>query len=168
MFLEACFNHSIHGGDGGDGGGSLYDDTSCLAAWSRVPSAGVSVSGPMFLLGVSVKWGLYQGDPPPIWWRAGGTHPTGMLSCYISNLKVHSHRTKTNVKADIFFDLFFAVGYEQQTGFSKNPSWSAVAFAQYEWASRRVLWFIRFTVEGWTRNWVIFWSSSLKRLAQIL
>ena len=31
--------------------GSLYDVTSCLAAWYHVPSMGVSVSGPMFLLG---------------------------------------------------------------------------------------------------------------------
>ena len=32
-------------------GGSIYDVTSCLAAWSRVPSRGVSVPGPMFLPG---------------------------------------------------------------------------------------------------------------------
>ena len=30
---------------------SLYDVTSCLAAWSYVPSKGISVSGPMFLVG---------------------------------------------------------------------------------------------------------------------
>ena len=45
--------------------GSLYDVTSCLAAWSHVPSGvGVSVSGPMFLLG-----GLRETPgqrPPPL------------------------------------------------------------------------------------------------------
>ena len=38
--------------------GSLYDVTSCLAAWSHVPSGGVSVSGPMFLLRGSLSRGL--------------------------------------------------------------------------------------------------------------
>ena len=47
---------------GGGSRGSLYDDTSCLVAWSRVPSGGVSVSGPMLFLGVSVQGGLFQGD----------------------------------------------------------------------------------------------------------
>ena len=32
-------------------GGGVFDATSCLAAWSHVPSRGVLVSGPMFLLG---------------------------------------------------------------------------------------------------------------------
>ena len=41
-----------------EGGGrrSLYDTTSCLAVWYHVPLGGVSVSGPMFLLG-----GLHRG-----------------------------------------------------------------------------------------------------------
>ena len=34
--------------------GSLYDVTSCLAAWSHVPSRGVSIPGPMFLPGGSL------------------------------------------------------------------------------------------------------------------
>ena len=50
VFTHGC--PSVHGG------GSLYDVTSCLVAWSHVPSRGVSVSGPMFLRG-----GLCQGEP---------------------------------------------------------------------------------------------------------
>ena len=38
------------------GKGSLYDVTSCLADGSHVPSRG-SVSGPMFLWGVSLPGG---------------------------------------------------------------------------------------------------------------
>ena len=70
--------------------GSLYDVTFCLAAWSHVPFRGCgclilcsfwgwgsSVPGTMLLpVGVSV------GRPPRIR-KAGGTHPPGMLSCYI-------------------------------------------------------------------------------------
>ena len=45
------------------GGGSLYDVISCLAAWSHVPSGGVSVSGQMFLIGgVSVRGSLSRGS----------------------------------------------------------------------------------------------------------
>ena len=78
IFSQACVSHSVHGR--WVGGGSLYDVTSCLAAWSHVPSR-VSVSGSMFLPGglcpggvsvqrsfcpgeVSVPGGLCQGDPP--------------------------------------------------------------------------------------------------------
>ena len=43
VFTHVCY--SVHRGRG-----SLYDVTSCLVAWSHVPS-GVSVSGPMFLPG---------------------------------------------------------------------------------------------------------------------
>ena len=39
-------------------GGSLYDVTSYLAAWSYAPSRGVSVPGPMFPPGGSVQMGL--------------------------------------------------------------------------------------------------------------
>ena len=64
------------------GGGYLYDVTSCLAAWSHVPSGkGVSVPGPMFRGGVSVRELSLDRDSP-IWWRAGGMHPTGMLPCW--------------------------------------------------------------------------------------
>ena len=53
-------------------GGSLYDVSSCLAAWYHVPSGGVSVPSPMFLLdGVSVRGrcppldrGSLDRDPP--------------------------------------------------------------------------------------------------------
>ena len=70
------------------GGESLYDVTSCLAAWSDVPSRGslslvpcssqgVSIPGPMFLPGgLCGEGGLF----PPIR-KAGGTHLSGMLSC---------------------------------------------------------------------------------------
>ena len=48
MFSQACVSHSVRGG-------SLYDVTSCLAAWCHAPFARVSVSGPMFFPeGVSV------------------------------------------------------------------------------------------------------------------
>ena len=40
----------------GGGGGSLYDVTFCLAAWSHVPSGGISVSRPMFLMGCLCLW----------------------------------------------------------------------------------------------------------------
>ena len=51
IFSQACASQSVHRGRG-----SLYDVTSCLAAWSHVPSGkGVFVPGPMFLLGVSVQ-----------------------------------------------------------------------------------------------------------------
>ena len=43
IFSDMC--HSVHGG------WPLYDITSCLAAWFHVSYGGVSVSGPMFLLG---------------------------------------------------------------------------------------------------------------------
>ena len=83
--------------------GSLHDVISCLAAWSHVPSRGFSVPGPMVLLGVSVlgvlvQRSLFQGGlcpgslsrgvfvqggslRPSRIRKAGGTHPTGMLSC---------------------------------------------------------------------------------------
>ena len=64
-------SHSVHRG-------SLYDVTSCLAAWSHVPSGclGVFVSYPMFLpgrwlggslsRGVSVSGGLFRGLCPGV------------------------------------------------------------------------------------------------------
>ena len=56
-------------------GRSLYDVTSCLAAWSHVPSGGFSVPGPMFLPaglclgglcpgGRCLGWGSLSGRPP--------------------------------------------------------------------------------------------------------
>ena len=51
VFTRMC--HSVHGGRG-----SLYDVTSCLAAWSHVLSGG-SVSGPMYFLGVSVSGPIF-------------------------------------------------------------------------------------------------------------
>ena len=57
-----------------EGGGSLYGITLSLAAWSHVLSRGSLSRGSL--------------SPPPrqrspVWWRAGGTHPTGMLSCLV-------------------------------------------------------------------------------------
>ena len=46
MFLQVCVSHSVHGG-----GRSLYDVTSCLAAWSHVPSRGSLSLGPCFFEG---------------------------------------------------------------------------------------------------------------------
>ena len=47
MFLHLSVSHSVNRGEG-----SPYDVTSCLAAWSNIPSGGrVSVSGSMFLAG---------------------------------------------------------------------------------------------------------------------
>ena len=36
IFSQACVSHSVHRGEG-----SLYDVTSCLTAWSYVPSGGL-------------------------------------------------------------------------------------------------------------------------------
>ena len=47
------------------------------------------LSGPMFLLGSLSRGSLPRGSllgRPPIQWRAGGTHPTGMLSCLLCNI----------------------------------------------------------------------------------
>ena len=48
IFSQACASHSVHRG-------SLYDVTSCLAAWFHVPSG-----GSLFLVPYSY-WGLCQG-----------------------------------------------------------------------------------------------------------
>ena len=116
IFAQACVCHSVHWGGGlydvtsclaawshvpsrgslclvpcsfygGLYPGGLYYVTSCLAAWFHAPSVGVSVSGPMFLLGKSLSAGLYPGGSLSGWTsphprRAGGMHPTGMLSYY--------------------------------------------------------------------------------------
>ena len=90
VFAPVC--HSVQGG-------SLYDVTSCLAAWSHIPSggslsrgslsgvsvqggslSGVSVGGGVFVQGGSLSGGSLSGGPP-VWLRAGGTYPTGMHSC---------------------------------------------------------------------------------------
>ena len=60
MFLHLSVSHSVHGG----GGGCLV-----LGAWSRGVCAW-SQGGP-------------GRDPPEMATAAGGTHPTGMHSCYI-------------------------------------------------------------------------------------
>ena len=41
----------------------------------------VSSSSPVFLPGGLCLGGRSLSGRPPVWWRAGGTHPTGMLSC---------------------------------------------------------------------------------------
>ena len=77
---------------------SPYDATSFLAARSHVPSGdslslvpcsyqGVYVQRGLGL-GVTVQWGLCQGDlcrGNPQNRKAGSTHPTGMLACYKRN-----------------------------------------------------------------------------------
>ena len=56
MFLHLSVSHSVNMGEG-----SLYDVTSCLAAWSHIPSGGrVSVSGSMFLPGGSLSLVSYS------------------------------------------------------------------------------------------------------------
>ena len=68
--------------------GGLYDVTSCLTAWSHVPrrggGGGLSLSrGSLCLDDLSPG-----GDrDPPVQWRAGGAHPTGILSCYFRLLE---------------------------------------------------------------------------------
>ena len=70
----------------GEGGGLCM--MPLLAAWSHVPSRGVSVPGPMLhpgetlggLCGESLSRRLFQ-QPPPRIRKASGTHPTGILSC---------------------------------------------------------------------------------------
>ena len=84
----------------GVGGGSLYDVTSCLAAWSHVPSrdslpplgGGSASGGRSASRGSAFRGGLYPwvclqgedggGQPPPQIRKAGGTHPTGMFFCF--------------------------------------------------------------------------------------
>ena len=56
--------------------GALYDVTSCLTAWSHVPSGGLYPVG----MGVSV-----EGE------GGGSTHPTGMLSCLTVNRVPQGH-----------------------------------------------------------------------------
>ena len=66
----------------------------CLSTRGSL-SSGVTVQRGLFLWGLhpggslsrgSLLEGLCQGDPPSVRLRAGGTHPTGMHSCY----KCHS------------------------------------------------------------------------------
>ena len=66
LFSQACVSHSIHrrGEGGGERRGSL--------------SVGV------FLAETTLDRdlpGQRPQPPPPVWWRAGGPHPTGMHSC---------------------------------------------------------------------------------------
>ena len=56
------------------GKGSLYNVTSCLAAWSNVPSRGVSVWGVSVQGEVSVQGGLCP-EGPPIQRTVGNIHP---------------------------------------------------------------------------------------------
>ena len=77
MLLYLSVSHSVHGG-------ALYDVTSCLAAWSHVPSRGLcldgSLSGGVCGEGVSVKGGLCErGQKPPS--SAATRAHTGMHSC---------------------------------------------------------------------------------------
>ena len=58
--------------------GSLYDVTSCLTAWSHVPSKAVSVSGPMFLLGGLPPEGVGQTLP-----RTGKRVVRILLECFL-------------------------------------------------------------------------------------
>ena len=60
---------------------SLYDATSCLVAWSHVPSKGVSVSGRMFLRGRGVSFQgvsvreAHLGQRPPCTVKSGWYAP---------------------------------------------------------------------------------------------
>ena len=85
IFSRVCVNHSVHSGGFSVWcrflpgpiflGGSL-----CL--WSHVPSRG------SLCRGLCLR-GSLSGRPPsprtetPVQWRAGGTHPTGMLFCFV-------------------------------------------------------------------------------------
>ena len=75
------------------GRGSLYDVTSCVAAWSHGPSGlslslvpcsfqEVSVCGSMSGGGL-FPGGISVGRPPPRIRKADGRHHTGLLSCYL-------------------------------------------------------------------------------------
>ena len=80
MFSEACVSHSVH-----KGGLCMMS----LPVWLSGPMflLGVSVPGPMFLLGISVQgvfvWegGLCRETPRMR--KVVGMHPIGMLSCLI-------------------------------------------------------------------------------------
>ena len=71
------------------GGGSLYDVTYCLAAWSHVPSWG-SILDLMFLPGgMSLSREEGGGRETPRFRKAGGTHLTGMLSCLLFTFNLY-------------------------------------------------------------------------------
>ena len=94
IFSQKCVSHSVQSGP-------LYDVTSCLAAWSHVPSGNFSVhrglcpgglcEGCLCERGISVKGGSLcesgqrtpSPNPPPlVTTEVGNTHPTGMNTCY--------------------------------------------------------------------------------------
>ena len=121
-------------------GGSLYDVTSCLAAWFHVPFRAVSFFDPkgwslsrgsLSRGGLSPEaGGLCQGDPPkqrpPPWWRVGGMHPTGMLSCFdVSFLNICKLNRVTSVGLSTSHGLFTLHGTVDSTGTIGNKrSWS--------------------------------------------
>ena len=70
MFLHLSVSHSVHRGRR-----SLYDVTSCLATWSHVPSGTIPVSGPMFLLGVSVSGPMFLPGTETPGQRSPGQRP---------------------------------------------------------------------------------------------
>ena len=77
IFSQVCVNHSVHRG----GRGSLYDVTSCWAAWSHVPTRG-SLSGRPLSRGSLSRRSLYRGSVGVGW--EGGIRPVGSLYRLVS------------------------------------------------------------------------------------
>ena len=129
VFTPVC--HSVHRGSlsrgslpteslsGGDlciGGLGVYVQGVSVQGFSvqGVSFRGISVgwgslSGGVCVWGVSVQGGLCQGDPPPVWWHVGGTHPTGRHSCLIIISVFHAKRAPATF---ILFGRITHFGFE--------------------------------------------------------
>ena len=97
-------------------GGSLYDVTSCLAAWSHVPSGGslslVTCSFGGLYLGVSVQgvsvWGSLSGGSLSRGFLSGGSLSRRVSSWQRTHHTVRSRRYACYSNAFLFDDIFLS------------------------------------------------------------
>ena len=84
MFSEACVSHSVHRGGGGVGGGVGY-------LWSMsFPVVGIGYPvGRVYPVGGGIPLDTLLPETT----KAGGRHPTGMLSCSRSNYTMRTNLT---------------------------------------------------------------------------